>query len=78
VMFNTTPDLIAAQSHDAMLMLLHILKQQPQTRDEIREKLKNLKNFRGATGRMGVLPTGDVDKRLFALTVRRGQIVQLN
>jgi branched-chain amino acid transport system substrate-binding protein len=77
-MFNTTPDLMAAQSHDAMLMLLRVLKQRPRTRDEVREQLRNLKDFRAATGWVGVLPTGDVDRRLFALTVRRGQIVQLN
>jgi ABC-type branched-subunit amino acid transport system substrate-binding protein len=77
-MFNATPDLMAAQSHDAMLMLLRVLKQQPQTRAEVREKLRNLKDLRAATGWMGVLPNGDIDKRLFALTVRRGQIVQLN
>jgi branched-chain amino acid transport system substrate-binding protein len=77
-MFNTTPDLMAAQSYDAMLMLLRVLKQKPQTREEVREKLRNLKDFKAATGWMGVLPEGDVDRRLFALTVRRGQIVQLN
>jgi hypothetical protein len=27
---------------------------------------------------MGILPNGEIDRRLFALTVRRGQIVQLN
>ncbi len=77
-MFNTTPDLMAAQSYDTMLMLLRVLKQRPQTREEVREKLRNLKDFRAATGWMGVLPEGDVDRRLFALTVRRGQIIQLN
>ena len=77
-MFNTTPDLMAAQSYDAMLMLLRVLKQRPQTREEVREKLRNLKDFKAATGGMGVLPEGDIDRRLFALTVRRGQIVQLN
>jgi branched-chain amino acid transport system substrate-binding protein len=77
-MFNTTPDLMAAQSHDAMLMLLRVLKQRPQTREEVREQLRDLKDFGAATGWMGVLPTGEIDRRLFALTVRRGQIVQLN
>jgi ABC-type branched-subunit amino acid transport system substrate-binding protein len=77
-MFNTTPDLMAAQSYDAMLMLLHVLKQQPQTREEVRDKLRNLKDVKAATGWMGVLPDGDVDRHLFALTVRRGQIVQLH
>jgi ABC-type branched-subunit amino acid transport system substrate-binding protein len=77
-MFNTTPDLMAAQSYDAMLMLLRVLKERPQTREEVREKLRNLKEFRGATGGLGVLPEGDIDRHLFALTVRRGQIVQLN
>jgi branched-chain amino acid transport system substrate-binding protein len=76
--FNTTPDLTAAQSHDAMLMLLRVLKQRPQTREDVREKLNNLKDFSAATGSMSVLPGGDVEKRLFALTVRRGRIVQLN
>ena len=77
-MFNSTPDLMAAQSHDAMLLLLRVLKQRPQTREEVREQLKAVKDFRAATGWMGVLPNGEIDRRLFALTVRRGQIVQLN
>jgi len=77
-MFNTTPDLMAAQSYDAMLMLLRVLNQRPQTREDVRAKLRNLKDFTAATGGMGVLPEGDIDRRLFALTVRRGQIVQLN
>jgi branched-chain amino acid transport system substrate-binding protein len=77
-MFNADPDLMAAQSHDAMLMLLRVLKQRPQTREEVREKLRDLKDFHAATGWMSVLPEGDVEKRLFALTVRRGRIVQLN
>jgi branched-chain amino acid transport system substrate-binding protein len=77
-MFNADPDLMAAQSHDAMLMLLRVLKQKPQTREEVMDKLRNLKDFRAATGWMSMLPAGGVDKRLFALTVRRGQIVQLN
>jgi len=77
-MFKTEPDLMAAQSYDAMLMLLRVLKQRAQTREEVREKLRGLHDFRGATGRATVLPNGDLDKRLFVLTVRRGQIVQLN
>jgi branched-chain amino acid transport system substrate-binding protein len=77
-MFNADPDLMAAQSHDAMLMLLRVLKQKPQTREEVREKLRTLNDFHAATGWMSVLPEGDVEKRLFALTVRRGRIVQLN
>jgi branched-chain amino acid transport system substrate-binding protein len=77
-MFRTDPDLMAAQSYDAMLMLLRVLKQKPQTREEAREKLRNLGDFRGATGRLSVLPSGDVEKQLFVLTVRRGKIVQLD
>ena len=77
-MFNAEPDLTAAQSYDAMLMLLHVLKQKPQTREEVIEKLKKLNDFHAATGWMSVLPEGEVDKRLFVLTVRRGRIVQLN
>ena len=77
-MFNTTPDLMAAQSHDAMLLLLRVLKQRPRTREEVREQLRAVKDFRAATGWMAVLPNGEIDRRLFALTVRRGQIVQLN
>jgi ABC-type branched-subunit amino acid transport system substrate-binding protein len=77
-MFNTTPDLMAAQSHDAMLLLLRVLKQRPQTREEVREQLRQIRDFRAATGWMSILPSGEVDRQLFVLTVRRGQIVQLN
>jgi branched-chain amino acid transport system substrate-binding protein len=77
-MFKAEPDLMAAQSYDAMLMLLSVLKRRPETREEVREALRGLRDFRGATGRSIVLPDGALEKRLFALTVRRGQIVQLN
>jgi ABC-type branched-subunit amino acid transport system substrate-binding protein len=77
-MFNTTPDLMAAQSHDAMLLLLRVLKQRPQTREEVREQLSTVRDFRAATGWMSMLPSGEFDRHLFVLTVRRGQIVQLN
>jgi branched-chain amino acid transport system substrate-binding protein len=77
-MFNTTPDLMAAQSHDAMLLVLRVLKQRPQTREEVREQLRTIKDFRAATGWISMLPNGDIDRQLFVLTVRRGQIVQLN
>jgi hypothetical protein len=44
----------------------------------VREQLRTVKDLRAATGWIGVLPNGEIDRRLFALTVRRGQIVQLN
>ncbi len=77
-MFNVDPDLMAAQSYDAMVMLMRVLKERPQTREEVNDALRNLRDFRGVTGRASTLVTGDMDKELFALTVRGGQIVQLN
>src|SRR5690606_13881896 len=68
-MFNANPDLVAAQSYDAMLMLLRVLKQRPQTREEVMAHLRNIRDFQGATGRASVLPSGDLDKHLFVLTV---------
>lgn len=77
-MFNAEPDLTAAQSHDAMLMLLRVLKQRPQSREDVRERLTRFRDFHAATGWMSILSNGEIDKRLFTLTVRRGRIVQLN
>lgn len=77
-MFQGDPDLMAAQSYDAMSMLLRVLKQRPQTREEVKEGLLKIRDFLGVTGRASTLMTGDMDKRLFVLTVRGGQIVQLN
>ncbi|MBI3330302.1 MAG: penicillin-binding protein activator [Nitrospinae bacterium] len=76
--FNSDPDLVAAQSYDAMLMLLRVLKQRPQTREQVKEALQNVRDFPGVTGRASTLVTGDMDKRLFALTVRGGRIIQLD
>jgi ABC-type branched-subunit amino acid transport system substrate-binding protein len=77
-MFDVDPDLMAAQSYDAMLMLLRVLKQRPKTRDDVKEGLRNIREFPGVTGRASTLITGEMEKPLFALTVRGGQIVQLN
>ncbi len=76
-MFSADANLMAAQSYDAMMLLLSVLKQRPQTREELREGLRHVHDFHGVTGHTDALTMGDMDKQLVALTVRGGQIVQL-
>jgi hypothetical protein len=42
------------------------------------ENLKIVKNFPGVTGKTTLLPSGDSEKNIFALTIKRKKIVQEN
>jgi ABC-type branched-subunit amino acid transport system substrate-binding protein len=61
-------DILAAQAYDATAMVLSVLKEK-QDAPALREALLAVKDFPGISGLATVAPNGDVQKRLFLITV---------
>ena len=75
--FGEKPGTMEAQSYDSTKMLVSLIKNgDARSRVEMKDALLLLDDFKGATGRTFVTDSGDVDKKLFVLTVKKGEIVE--
>lgn len=76
--FGGKPDILEAMAYDATMMVVDIIKSdKARSRVEMRNSLLMLETFNGATGRTTVTEAGDVDKNIFILTVKKGEIVEV-
>jgi ABC-type branched-subunit amino acid transport system substrate-binding protein len=76
--YQETPDLLAAQAYDTLLMCAQVLKAGARTPIQLRDGLLHVRDFDGVSGLTSMGETRDADKVPYLLTVRGGQIVQLN
>ena len=77
--FGESPQLWEAQAYDATSILLALLeKEEIQTRENLHSQLLSLSTIEGATGEATLKDNHDIQKKLFLLTVRQGNIVPLN
>jgi len=76
--FSETPGIMEAMSYDATRMITDAIRSgKAKSRVEMRDALYLTQGFNGATGETSVTETGDVEKKLFILTVKHGEIVEL-
>jgi branched-chain amino acid transport system substrate-binding protein len=76
--YHETPDLLAAQAYDTLLMCAQVLKAGARTPAQLRDGLLHVRDFDGVSGLTTMGPTRDAEKVPYLLTVKGGQIVQLN
>jgi len=76
--YQETPDLLAAQAYDTLLMCVQVLKAGAQTPLQLRDELLHVRDFDGVSGLTSMGSTRDAEKVPYLLTVKDGQIVQLN
>ena len=76
--YHETPDLLAAQAYDTLLMCAQVLKAGARTPVQLRDGLLRVRNFDGVSGLTSMGETRDAEKVPYLLTVKGGQIVQLN
>src|SRR5499433_323585 len=76
--YQETPDLLAAQAYDTLLMCAQVLKAGARTPAQLRDGLLHVRDFDGVSGLATTGPTRHAEKVLYVLTVKGGQIVQLN
>jgi len=74
--YGETPDILAAQSYDAANILLRLYKSGKTNRASLRLGLLGIRGFPGVSGRTSLLPSGDADKELSVLAIKRNKIVE--
>jgi ABC-type branched-subunit amino acid transport system substrate-binding protein len=76
--YQETPDLLAAQAYDTLLMCAQVLKAGARTPAQLRDGLLHVRDFDGVSGLTSLGEARDAEKVPYLLTVKGGQIVQLN
>lgn len=76
--FGEKPTYLSAQAFDAANIIIKNILVGADNRIKLKESLKTVKNFPGVTGKTTLLPSGDSEKNIFALTVKRKKIAQQN
>jgi len=76
--YQETPGLLAAQAYDTMLMCSQVLKNGAQTPAQLRDGLLHVRDFAGVSGLTSMAAKRDAEKVTYLLTIKGGQIVQLN
>ncbi len=74
--FNKRPDFLAAQSYDAMNILLKAVSASA-TRDDIRTNLLTITNYDGVSGLTTFAGHGEADKLVPVLKIQGGQLQQV-
>ncbi|MDT8318339.1 MAG: penicillin-binding protein activator [bacterium] len=75
--FGGKPGTMEAQAYDSTMMLVSLIKNgDARSRVEMKNALLMMDDFKGATGRTAVTDSGDVEKKLFVLTVDGDGIVE--
>jgi len=69
---------LSAQAFDAANIVIKNILAGVDNRIKLKESLKTIINFPGVTGKTTLLPSGDSEKNIFALTVKRKKIIQQN
>ncbi|QPJ65584.1 MAG: ABC transporter substrate-binding protein [Candidatus Nitrohelix vancouverensis] len=74
--FNEDPSMISAQSYDAAKILLHLIGEGAVSRNDAHNRLFGVRDFPGVTGLTSLTAQGESQKRLFTLTIERGEFVE--
>lgn len=76
--FGEEPVYLSAQAFDAANIFIRIILAGADNRMKMQEHLKLVKDYPGVTGKTTLLPSGDSEKNIFVLTVKRKKIIQEN
>ena len=76
--YGEIPSNFSAHAYDAAGIIFKSINSGASNRLELRESLIKVKNYPGVTGKTSLLESGDSEKNIFALTVRKKKIVEEN
>ena len=76
--YGELPSQLSAQAYDAAGMIFNSIISGADNRLKLRDSLVKVKNYPGVTGTTSLLESGDSEKNIFALTVKRKKIVEEN
>jgi ABC-type branched-subunit amino acid transport system substrate-binding protein len=76
--YSREPDAMEALVYDAAGIIVKIIREDGvKTRDQFRESLLDVRNYRGVTGKTSFSGTQDARKDVFILTIKNGKIIQI-
>jgi ABC-type branched-subunit amino acid transport system substrate-binding protein/predicted negative regulator of RcsB-dependent stress response len=79
VAYGREPTDMDALAYDAASIVVSILRGNDiEIRDDLRDRMLQLKDYQGITGKTSFLENGDVQKFLYVLMVRDNEIIQIN
>lgn len=74
--YGEDPETLAAQAHDAVALLVDLLREEPgANRERVRWKIQNTVSFEGAAGRLAFEGQRDGKREAMILTIRDGRIL---
>ena len=74
--FGGDPSIYSAQSYDSAGIYIQLIGEGASNRLTVRERLKEITDYPGVSGKTSILSTGDSEKDLFTLQVIRKKIVE--
>ena len=76
--FQEKPKFIEAVAYDTAMMLFQILSQpEIKSREEVKDRLQNIRNYDGVTGLTSFRRDGEVDKKLYLLRIVKDKFVEV-
>ncbi|MFQ5451556.1 MAG: penicillin-binding protein activator [Nitrospinaceae bacterium] len=76
--FGKEPTIHAAQAYDSARMVIGLILKGADNRKKIQKRLYTIHGFQGVSGTTTILPSGDSEKKLFALKIKGRKFVQAN
>jgi ABC-type branched-subunit amino acid transport system substrate-binding protein len=76
--FSENPTTLSAQSYDVAKMYIQSIRSGAKSRIQVKDALLKIRNFMGASGETAILPTGEVDKKLFTMKIIKNKILEAN
>lgn len=76
-LYNEDPSLIEIQAYDAGLILRQLIAAGADSREELTEKLTDLKKFPGALGSLSMNSEREIERPVTPLTIDKGEVIPL-
>ncbi len=76
--YGELPSQLSGQAFDAAGIIFESIVSGANNRLRLRDSLIKVKNYPGVTGKTNIMASGDSEKRIFALTVKKKKIVEEN
>jgi len=76
--FGEDPTILSAQAYDATKMFFKTIHLGAKNRLQVKKGLLKIRRFQGVSGETSILPTGEAEKKLFAMKIVKKKIIEDN
>ncbi|RMF94079.1 MAG: hypothetical protein D6734_08590 [Candidatus Schekmanbacteria bacterium] len=76
-MYDSIPNVYAANSYDTYMMIVKELKKRMKRRSELRKRISQIRDYEGITGKMSIYEKGRVEKTPFFIEIFGGKFREI-